>query len=235
MKTYCIPQFSNSWLMLIYTCHRRYSVGRQPRTCGQSLLSSGLSMLTRQRCYASFFLCFQCVCLVPQQWFSTMAAYFNHLGSFKNSNSQGTIFRYTDLIGFEVSLGIGIFLNSQDDSNVQSRLRITAIGSPSGSTSPGSTTPVFQGSWLHGVWRGSRCLQSFTYLWFSVLPVSMPQLVPLSLQFLNLYGWYFCIAFIFFNSKLKNILEQTKQRFRSMKWKALLSFNHSDSFSRVNK
>lgn len=47
------------------------------------------------------------------------------------------------LVGFEVSQGIGIFLNSQDDSNVQSRLRIIAIGSPSGSTSPGSTTPIF--------------------------------------------------------------------------------------------
>ena len=96
----------------------------------------------------------------PQQWFSTMAAYCNHLGSFKNNNSQGTIFRYIDLIGLEGSLGIGIFFNSQDDSNVQSRLRVTAIESPSGSTLPESTNPVFQGSWLHGVWRGPRCLQS---------------------------------------------------------------------------
>lgn len=160
-------------------------------------------MLTRQRCYGSFFLCFQCVCLVPQQWFSTMAAYCNHLGSFKNSNSQGTIFRYTDLISFEVSLGIGIFFNSQDDSHVQSRLRITVIGSPSGSTSPGGTIPVFQGSWLHGVWRGSRCLQSFTYLLvFSLTCIQASIRTPKSTDS-EPYGWYFCIALDYLTLNLK--------------------------------
>ena len=63
----------------------------------------------------------------PEQWILALAANWNHWGRFKKYWCLGLSPRDSDLIGPWCSLGIGIFLSSPIDSNMQSRLRITGV------------------------------------------------------------------------------------------------------------
>ena len=59
------------------------------------------------------------------QWFSTLAAYWNHLGALKNI--LRLTFKNLNLINLGCGLASGLFINSSSDSDMQPSLKTTVL------------------------------------------------------------------------------------------------------------